>query len=197
MMSMPRYRFFQKYLQAILWIPCVALIGFTHLSAQANPSSSAPSPTSPVAVGKAVSLSGLTTKNQKLDLSKLRGKVVMLFFWSTDCAVCLDKLPELRRNLAGWRGKDFVILAVNQDRHRSDLIAYEKVLTSAVPGNAVLDKQMQILWRKDPAYQDNLGSFPVRAATTLVLDRQGKVVNVVQGWVSNDIWDDIAAELVN
>jgi peroxiredoxin len=150
-----------------------------------------------VAVGKSVSLRGPTTQKKPFDLAQLHGKVVMLFFWSTDCPVCLDKLPELRRNLKGWRGKDFAIVAVNQDRHQSDLVAYEKVLMHAVPSNSVLDKQMQILWRKDPAYRDNLGSFAVNASTTLVLDRDGKVITSVQGWISNDVWDDIAAELAS
>jgi peroxiredoxin len=63
-------------------------------------------------------LVGKTMQPATVDLAQLKGKVVLLFFWSTDCAVCLDKLPELRRNLEGWRGKDFVIVAVSQDRSR-------------------------------------------------------------------------------
>jgi thiol-disulfide isomerase/thioredoxin len=148
-------------------------------------------------VGKLVSIHGPTTKKQPFNLAQLQGKVVMLFFWSTDCAVCLDKLPELRRNLTGWRGKDFAIIAVNQDRHQQDLLAYEKVLKHAVPDNAELDKQMKIIWRKDPAYKDNLGVFPMRASTTVVLGRDGKVITTVQGRISNDVWDDIAAELAS
>jgi thiol-disulfide isomerase/thioredoxin len=174
------------------------LSGFIAFNAWAQTTSTAtPVLAGSLAVGKPVSLHGRTTQKQPFDLAKLRGKMVLLFFWSTDCAVCLDKLPELRRNLAGWRGKQFVIVAVNQDRHQSDLVAYEKVLMHIVPGNADLDKQMQILWRKDPAYQDNLGSFPVRSSTSLLINREGKLVNSIRGHIPNEVWDDIAAELIS
>ena len=36
---------------------------------------------------------------------KQSGKVVLLMFWSTGCAVCRDKMPELRQNYEGWAGK--------------------------------------------------------------------------------------------
>ena len=86
-------------------------------------------------------LVGKTTQSATVDLAQLKGKVVLLFFWSTDCSVCLDKLPELRRNLDGWRGKDFVIVAVNQDRSSAELRAYEQVLDKVAPPNA----QMKIV----------------------------------------------------
>lgn len=140
---------------------------------------------------------GPTTKKQAFDLAQLRGKVAMLFFWSTDCPVCLDKLPEYRRNLHGWKGKDFVIVAINQDRTMSDLIAYQAVLMKAAPGDAQIDAQMPILWRNDPAYRDSFGELPRRTPTTVIVGRDGKVVKTIRGRVAVDVWDDVAELVLN
>jgi len=138
-------------------------------------------------------LVGKTMQPATVDLAKLRGKVVLVFFWSTDCAVCLDKLPELRRNLEGWRGKDFVIVAVSQDRSMADLKAYEQVLDKVAPPNA----QMQIVWRRDPAHRDGFGELPVKTPTTFVIDREGKIAKQVRGRVAPELWDDIAELVLN
>ena len=61
------------------------------------------------------SLVGQTSAGESVDLARWRGQVVLVYLWSTDCPVCLDRLPELRRNLAGWKGRPFVVIAVNQD----------------------------------------------------------------------------------
>jgi peroxiredoxin len=145
----------------------------------------------PAQGAQAPSLVGKTMQPAAVDLAELKGKVVLLFFWSTDCPVCLDKLPELRRNLEGWRGKDFVIVAVSQDRSMADLKAYEQVLDTVAPPNA----QMKIVWRRDPAHRDNFGELPTKMPTTLVIDRAGKLVKTINGRVPAELWDDIA-ELV-
>lgn len=141
----------------------------------------------------APALVGRTMQPATVDLQALRGKVVLVFFWSTDCAVCLDKLPELRRNLDGWRGKDFEILAVSQDRRVADLAAYEKVLDKVVAPNP----QMKILWRRDAAHRDSFGELPVNVPTTVVIDRAGKLVKQVQGRVPPELWDDVAELVLN
>jgi len=138
-------------------------------------------------------LVGRTMQPAAVDLQALRGKVVLVFFWSTDCPVCLDKLPELRRNLEGWRGKDFEILAVSQDRRLADLAVYEKVLDKVVPPSP----QMKILWRRDSAHRDSFGDLPVNVPTTVVIDRSGKVVKQVQGRVPVELWDDVAELVLN
>lgn len=150
---------------------------------------------SPAAVRSApwAVLSGHTSQGQAVDLSALRGKVVMLLFWSTDCAVCLDKLPELRRNLAGWRGKDFVVIAVSQDLVAHDLADYEKVLDSLVAP----DPQMKIVWRRDPQHRDTFGDLPLREPHTIVIDRHGEIVKSVHGRFPPELWNDVADLLLN
>lgn len=136
-------------------------------------------------------LVGRTMEPATVDLAQLRGKVVLLLFWSTDCPVCLDKMPELRRNLAGWRGKDFVVVAVSQDRRMADLEAYKQVLGLM----DAVDPQLKIVWRGDPAHRDSFGELPQRLPTSVLIDRKGGIVKQQQGRLAPELWDDIA-ELV-
>jgi thiol-disulfide isomerase/thioredoxin len=55
------------------------------------PLAHAQAPAAPVVEGK-------TIEGQPFRLSALKGKVVLVMFWSTGCAVCRDKMPELRQN---------------------------------------------------------------------------------------------------
>ena len=139
------------------------------------------------------SLSGHTPQGQAVDLAAYRGKVVMLLFWSTDCAVCLNTLPELRRNLAGWRGKDFVVIAVNQDSDERTLTDYEALLDRLVPP----DPQMKIVWRKESLHRDTFSATPPRELQTIVLDRSGHIFKSVHGRFPPEVWDDVADLLLN
>ena len=42
-------------------------------------------------------IEGKTIDGKPFQLSMLKGKVVLIMFWSTECAVCRDKMPELRK----------------------------------------------------------------------------------------------------
>ena len=138
-------------------------------------------------------LVGKTGQGATVDLANDKGKVVLVFFWSTECAVCLDQLPEMRRNLNGWRGQDFLIIAVNQDRAVADLSAYERVLDRIAPPNP----QMKIVWRRDSAYQDSFGDLPQKSPTTLIIDRKGALVKRVSGRAAPEVWDDVAELVLN
>lgn len=136
-------------------------------------------------------LSGTTLDGGRLSLSQMRGKVVMVFFWNTDCAVCLQKMPELRANAAGWRGKPFELVLVNTDKRRSDVEAYARVVRQIEPAAP----RFPMLWIGDPGYGDTLASRPTRLPLTIVLDTQGGVAARHEGRVAPEAWDDIAALL--
>lgn len=148
-------------------------------------------PSSPKAAPQVPALTGITSGGERVSLEALRGSVVLVFAWSSSCPVCLDKLPELRRNLDGWKGKPFVILALNQDRSADDMRSYERIFDQAAPMRA----QFKHLWRGSNEHRDNLGDLPKNMPTTLIFDKQGALAKSVRGRVPADLWDDIA-ELV-
>lgn len=130
---------------------------------------------------------GPTVEGQPFNLFKLRGKVVMLMFWSTDCAVCRDKMPELRQNYEGWRGKPFELALVSVDRRLADLQTYEKLIAQLVPAH----QRFPQLWAGDVGYSDNLGKPPSLPLTYLI-DKTGRVVGRYQGRIPAEAWDQIA-----
>jgi thiol-disulfide isomerase/thioredoxin len=136
-------------------------------------------------------LAGVTSGGERVSLGALQGSVVLVFVWSTSCPVCLDKLPELRRNIDGWLGKPFVILALNQDRNVDDMRGYERLLAQTAPPRS----QMKHLWRRAPEHRDSFGELPVNTPTTLIFDKQGVLSKQLRGRVPAELWDDIA-ELV-
>ena len=132
-------------------------------------------------------LSGRALSGQTLSLASLRGKVVLVWFWSTACAICRDVLPELRANYAGWRGKAFELMTVATDLNVDDVRSYERIVQTIVP----LADTIPALWRRDAETRDN---FPVRLAmpTAFLVDTKGRIVETYAGRIPAEAWDRIA-----
>lgn len=147
------------------------------------------------ALPKNVQITGKTIDGQPFDLAKQKGKVVLVMFWATDCAVCRDKMPELRENAKGWQGKPFTTVLVSADRRMSDVDSYNAIINASVP----MKERLTQLWANDPGYRDSLGTPEMmrnRTSTTLpltlVIDKKGNVVKRYQGRIPAEVWDDIA-----
>ena len=138
----------------------------------------------------AATLAGTTLEGQAYDMKADQGKVVLVFFWSTDCAVCRDKMPELRLNFEAWREKGFQLVAVNTDKVLSAVQEYQAILDRMVPKA----QRFPSLWRGAAAHRDSFGSV-VQMPTAFVLDRKHRPVKEIRGRIAPSLWDDIA-ELV-
>lgn len=55
-------------------------------------------------------------------LSDYRGKVVLLNFWATWCAPCIQEMPSLQRLFRGFGGPDFEIVAVSLDAEGATVV---------------------------------------------------------------------------
>jgi peroxiredoxin len=135
----------------------------------------------------APAMAGKTLDGKAFQLSSLKGKVVLVMFWSTGCAVCRDKMPELRQNYEGWSGKPFEMVLVSTDRKMQDVEDYERIISRTVP----VKQRFVQLWAGGPGYADNLGK-PGQLPATYVIDKAGKVVERYQGRVPPEAWDKIA-----
>lgn len=140
--------------------------------------------------GEKPQLEGKTVAAKPFRLDALRGKVVLVLFWSTDCAVCRDKMPELRANVQGWAGKPFELVSVSTDRKLQDALDYELIVSRLVP----LTQRFSLLWAGDAGYRDTFGK-PVQLPTTYLLDKTGIVVEKYVGRIPPEAWDKIAEML--
>lgn len=132
-------------------------------------------------------LEGKTADGQALGLAALRGRVVLVFYWSTSCAVCRDKMHEMRANLAGWPQQPFTLLGVNMDPRREDLASYENLLRQTVPA----PQRLRSVWAADPAFTDSLGP-PTHLPSGTLIDKDGRLVERYSGRIPPEAWDRIA-----
>ena len=136
---------------------------------------------------------GLISQAQAAEWNKLafEGKVVVLMFWTTDCAVCRDQMPELRENIRGWADKPFELVLVSADKRMSDVDSYNAIVSQAVP----VKQRFVQLWTGDVDYKSsvNVAQIPKnQLPLTYVLDKSGKVVASQSGRIPVAWWDFIA-----
>ena len=99
-------------------------------------------------------------------LSELRGKVVVLNFWATWCGPCREELPSLEALYRDLRDRGFEVLAINQWETPDQVFSYM--------GQIDVFPTFPILFDRDSHVSELYG---IRGLpTTLVVDRQGRVV---------------------
>ncbi len=134
-----------------------------------------------------LAIEATTLQGQPFSLAALKGKVVLVLWWSTACAVCRDKMPELRQNQEGWLGKPFELVLVNVDAQLADLQAYEAIISRTVP----LRQRFVQLWAGAAGYRDTVGK-PAQLPLAYLLGKDGKVVERYTGRIPPEAWDRIA-----
>ncbi len=161
---------------------CAAVVSMMPAHAQTPPGAK-PGP----AAVSIPAIEGKTIEGKPFKLSSLKGKVVLVMFWSTGCAVCRDKMPELRTNYEGWAGKPFELVAVSTDARMKDVIDYENIISRTVP----LKQRFVQLWMGEAGYRDNLGK-QAQLPSAYLIDKSGKVVEQYMGRIPPEAWDRIA-----
>jgi cytochrome oxidase Cu insertion factor (SCO1/SenC/PrrC family) len=130
----------------------------------------------------ALALSATDSAGKRVNAATVRGKVTVVFFWSTNCAVCRDSLPELRANAAGWQDKPFALLAVNVDTRQEDWLHYEKLVYQTVMPNTN--------WLS--VRSGDVAPAAQRLPLTLLVDAKGKVIARYEGRLAPEVWDGVA-----
>jgi thiol-disulfide isomerase/thioredoxin len=147
-------------------------------------SNAAAAATTPPASVNLPQIEGKAIEGKRFALASLKGKVVLVMFWSTGCAVCRDKMPELRSNYEGWNGKPFELVAINADARMQDFMAYETIISKTAP----LKQQFVQLWTGEPSYKTNVGK-PVQLPAAFLIDKTGKAVERYVGRIPPEAWD--------
>lgn len=118
-------------------------------------------------------------KGQKVRLSDLKGKKVMINFWATWCPPCRQEMPEIEKFFQEQKG-DIEILAINIDGGAPKNVAdYIKKMKLTFP--VVLDEQDKV----NEMYK------VITIPTTFLIDEKGVIVNKYYSVMSLEIMREL------
>ncbi|HEY6865105.1 MAG TPA: TlpA disulfide reductase family protein [Burkholderiales bacterium] len=108
----------------------------------------------------------VTLQGEKVSTQSLRGKVVLVNFWSTSCVTCVEEMPKIVDTYRKYRDRGFETVAV--------AMSYD-------PPNYVLayavSKKLPFKVALDPVGNVARSFGEIEATpTTFVLDKRGRVV---------------------
>jgi peroxiredoxin len=113
---------------------------------------------------------------KRYSLAHLKGKVVVLNFWYTQCGGCIQEMPKLNELTQSYSGKDVVFLAITfDDKAKVNAFLAKKAFDYTIIPNA----------RKSCVDYD-LDGYP----TSVVIDRNGIV-----RFITDSIKDDVKSQL--
>lgn len=112
-----------------------------------------------------------TIRGEKIALASLRGTVLLVNFWATDCAVCVQEMPMMADTYRKYRARGFDAVFIAMPHDRPDHVLHF-ANRNALPFKVALDVQGEI----------NRAFGGVRATpTTFVAGKDGRIVKRILG----------------
>jgi peroxiredoxin len=120
--------------------------------------------------------SAASLNGQQYDLNGLKGKVVVITFWSTRCNICHSEIPKLNRLADRFKGQDVVFLGLTTDNESK----VESYLRSTPFQFNILPNSFGVLLQY--ADRDRQGNIDMGFPAYFVLDQNGTLEYRASGW---------------
>jgi peroxiredoxin len=128
----------------------------------------------------------LSITGNKLKLSDLRGKMVMLNFWATWCPPCRAEISEMQKFYENNKNKNLEILAVNLTNSESSPdVVKDFVKNKGVTFKVLLDKQGKI--------GNVYGAITI--PTSYIIDQNGIIRGKYAGPMSYETMDNFLSSI--
>ena len=126
---------------------------------------------------RAEKFTATSTAGKSVDLASLKGKIVILTFWSTRCAICQNEIPNLNRLAAGYvNNRDIVFLAASMEG--------ENIVGSFIRHNpfnfTILPDSFGLLMKYSD--RDAQGRLTMGFPAYFLIDRSGYIQYRDSGW---------------
>jgi thiol-disulfide isomerase/thioredoxin len=125
----------------------------------------------------APTIRGETLDGESLDLSSLRGKVVVLNFWASWCAPCRAESPNLVKVATDSASKGVAFVGVNFKDDRDAARRFDEV--HSVPYPSLFDQPGVVLTKLRKL-------VPQEPPSTLLIDRSGRIAGIFRGGVTEN-----------
>lgn len=108
---------------------------------------------------------------EKISTESLRGKVVLVNFWATDCVTCVREMPQITATYNKYRAQGFETIAVAM-RHDPPNYVLDYAEKNRLPFKVALDPLGDLA--------QAFGDVKL-TPTTFIIDKQGRLVMRILG----------------
>ena len=133
-------------------------------------------------------LDWINTGGKRLSLAQLRGKVVLLDFWTFGCVNCMHVIPDLKKLEATYR-RELVVIGVHTAKFANEgrTEAIRSVVQRYELEHPVLNDRDYDVWR----------SYGVNAWPTFALiDPEGRLIGTLAGEGHYEVLDKVIAKVI-
>lgn len=121
-----------------------------------------------VTVGDSAPSFSVTADNgRSISPANFGGKVLVLNFWATWCAPCVEEIPSLDQLQRRFKNRGLVVLAISVDKDES---AYKDFLRRV---------NVDFLTTRDPAQKISADYGTLQFPETYIIDSRGKIVSKI------------------
>jgi thiol-disulfide isomerase/thioredoxin len=120
------------------------------------------------ALGKPLDMKFTALDGSEVDISKMKGKVVLIDFWATWCGPCIREIPSVKKTYDELNPKGFEIVGISLDSDKAKLEDF--IAKNDMPWPQFFDGKG---WKTSLAQEHGISSIPAM----WLVDKEGNLVD--------------------